>query len=113
MSVTSSPDIEIFDPPMCCSNGLCGPVVDPALLDVHETILRLKTEGTADVKRYLLQQQSDEFVKNPQVMKMLKDSGTEVLPITVVNGAVVKSGSYPAYEELISYIETAAGNRTG
>ncbi|MBI2487641.1 MAG: arsenic metallochaperone ArsD family protein, partial [Deltaproteobacteria bacterium] len=24
--------IEIFDPPMCCPGGLCGPTIDPALL---------------------------------------------------------------------------------
>lgn len=21
--------IEVFDPPMCCSSGVCGPAVDP------------------------------------------------------------------------------------
>jgi hypothetical protein len=23
--------VEVFDPPMCCSTGVCGPRVDPAL----------------------------------------------------------------------------------
>ena len=23
--------VEVFDPPMCCSTGVCGPSVDPAL----------------------------------------------------------------------------------
>lgn len=34
--------IEIFDPPMCCASGLCGPEIDPALLDINEAIIKLK-----------------------------------------------------------------------
>lgn len=107
--MSSSPVIQIFDPPMCCSTGLCGPSVDPALLDIHESILRLKNEGIVEVQRFLLQQQGSDFAKNPEVMKMLSDSGVEALPITAVDGRVVKSGSYPSYEELKGYVGTAAG----
>ena len=38
-------DVEIFDPPMCCPTGLCGPTLDQTLLDVNEMILRLQAEG--------------------------------------------------------------------
>jgi hypothetical protein len=24
--------VQVFDPPMCCSTGVCGPEVDPALV---------------------------------------------------------------------------------
>ena len=34
--------VEIFDPPMCCPTGLCGPTIDKALLDVNEMVLALK-----------------------------------------------------------------------
>ena len=27
--------IEIFDPAMCCSTGVCGPSVDPELTEWH------------------------------------------------------------------------------
>ena len=39
-------DIEIFDPPMCCPTGLCGPTLDQTLLDVSEMILALQSENT-------------------------------------------------------------------
>jgi len=52
--------LEIFDPPMCCPGGMCGPASDPALLDINEAILKLKKEvgGMLTVERYLLSQQA-------------------------------------------------------
>ncbi len=40
-------DVEIFDPPMCCPTGLCGPTLDQTLLDVNEMILTLQSEGVS------------------------------------------------------------------
>lgn len=99
--------IEIFDPPMCCPSGLCGPTIDPELLAINETILRLKSElnGQVRIERYLLTQQGDKFLKNPDVLAMLKSQGTTVLPVTIVNGKVLKSKAYPTYEELIETIK--------
>jgi hypothetical protein len=37
--------IEIYDPPMCCSSGLCCPVIDPVFVKVNEAILNLKKTG--------------------------------------------------------------------
>ena len=34
--------IEFFDPPMCCSTGVCGPTVDLTLVMVMDDIKRLK-----------------------------------------------------------------------
>ncbi len=108
--------IEIFDPPMCCPTGLCGPAIDPALLDIHEAILRVKREydGRAKVERYLLgqqpakfMQQPAKFMQQPAVIARLKVQGIPVLPITVVNGRVVKERAYPTYEELAAWIGRA------
>jgi hypothetical protein len=35
-------NIEIFDPAMCCSTGVCGPSIDPELLRVATVINSLK-----------------------------------------------------------------------
>ena len=94
--------IEIFDPPMCCPGGLCGPAIDPELLAINETILKLKSEydGQIRIERYLLTQRGDKFMKNPFVLAMLKKEGTTALPITIVNGKVFKTKAYPTLEEL-------------
>ena len=98
--------IEIFDPPMCCRGGLCGPSIDPALLDMNEAILKIdkKFNGNVKVERYLLSQQGPKFMQNPQILSLLKSGGVSVLPVTVVNGKVVKQKEYPSYEEIVEYI---------
>lgn len=103
--------VEIFDPPMCCPGGLCGPAIDPALLDINEAMVRLKKEfdGTLVVERYLLAQQGQKFMQNPQVLALLKSHGVAILPVTVINGKVVKQQAYPSYDELKSF--AAAGGQ--
>lgn len=98
--------IEIFDPPMCCPSGLCGPDIDPALLDVNEAILKIKKEydGQVKIDRYLLSQQGPKFMQQPEVMSRLQKFGVEILPLTLVDGKVVKEKSYPSYDELINYL---------
>lgn len=80
-------------------------IFDPALLDVSEAVSRLKNERVIEVKRYLLQQDGQKFFQNPEVMSLLKEKGTNALPVTVVNGKVVKQGAYPSYDELCSFAE--------
>jgi hypothetical protein len=98
--------IEIFDPPMCCPSGMCGPAIDPALLDVNEAILKIKKEsdGTVKIERYLLTQQTTKFLQNPEVLELLHTQGTAALPVTAINGKVVKQKVYPTHAELQGYI---------
>lgn len=100
--------IEIFDPPMCCAGGLCGPAIDPALLDVNEAVLKLKNEHGIVVQRYLLQQQGQKFMENPAVLALLQEHNTEILPVTVVGGKVVKTGTFPTYDELLDWSKGAS-----
>ena len=102
-------NIEIFDPPLCCPTGVCGPTIDPALLDAQEAILRVQSEfdGRVRVERYALGQQPGKFMQQPEVVARLKAQGVAVLPITLVDGRAVKEKAYPAYGELLSWIEDA------
>ena len=99
--------IEIFDPPMCCPGGLCGPALDPALLDIQEAILKISEEfsGRVTVHRYLLGQQPAKFMQQPEVLARLKSEGIAVLPLTAVNGHVVQERAYPTYESLCRWID--------
>lgn len=79
--------IEIYDSPMCCPGGLCGPIIDPELLDINEALIKIKHEldGQVSVSRYFLSQQAAKFMQNREVLKILQSEGTGALPITVIN----------------------------
>ncbi len=113
MDTASVVTIEIFDPPMCCPTGLCGPNTDPALLDIYEAILRIKSEydGRATVERYVLGQQPAKFIQQPEIIQRLKAHGVSVLPVTIVNGRVRKEHGYPSYADLKQWIEEPADGR--
>jgi hypothetical protein len=92
-------DVELFDPPMCCPTGLCGPTLDQTLLDVSETILALQRENLR-VERYQMASDPNAFLANAEVMKLVREKQMEALPIIVVHGKVIKSGGYPSLDEL-------------
>ncbi len=91
--------IAIYDPALCCSTGLCGPVVDPVLVQVNDAVLALKKQGV-EVERFNLSQQTRDFMTNKTVADLLHKNGKKVLPIIIVDGAVFKTGAYPSYEDL-------------
>ncbi|MDZ7720169.1 MAG: arsenite efflux transporter metallochaperone ArsD [Balneolaceae bacterium] len=71
--------IEVYDPAMCCSTGVCGPDVDDSLADFANDVKWLKSKGV-EVKRYNLGQEPEAFKANPPVLTRLQKGGTEVLP---------------------------------
>ena len=91
--------IEIYDPAMCCSTGMCGPDIDPVLVKMNDAVLSLKKQGV-EVERYNLAQQPKEFMDNRIVADLLHKNGKKVLPIVIVNGEVFRAGEYPSYEDL-------------
>lgn len=91
--------IELFDPPMCCPTGLCGPALDQTLLDVNEMILSLQEEGVY-VERYQMTSHPQKFIGNDEVMRLVRERQMEALPITAVHGQVIKVGMYPTVDEI-------------
>jgi len=91
--------IEIYDPPMCCSSGLCGPTLDPVLVKMNDAVLALKKQAV-EVERFNLAQQPKSFMDNKKIAGLLQKNGKKILPIIVVNGEVFRTGEYPAYEDL-------------
>lgn len=90
--------ILIYEPAMCCSTGVCGPSVDTELLRVATVIENLKKTG-ANIERFNLSGQPDAFINNSVISQYLKDNGPAILPITLVDGAIVKTKVYPTNEE--------------
>ena len=106
VSTPQPPLVEIFDPPMCCSSGLCGPTVDQTLLTVNEMVMALQTEGVS-VARYQMTNHHQKFMQNPAVMQLVRAQKMAALPITVVRGDVLKSGEYPTLAEIKAALDGA------
>ncbi|KLV28782.1 arsenite efflux transporter metallochaperone ArsD [Priestia megaterium] len=94
--------VEIFDPAMCCSTGVCGPSVDPELTRVASAIFALEKKGF-DITRYNLTSQPDKFVDQVEVNKILMDKGPDALPMVLVDGEMEKIGGYPTNEEFAEW----------
>jgi hypothetical protein len=92
-------DVEMFDPPMCCPTGLCGPSLDQTLLDVSEMIVSLQSENLR-VERYQMTSHPNAFLTNAEVMKLVREKEMAALPIIVVRGKVIKTGAYPTLAEI-------------
>jgi AhpD family alkylhydroperoxidase len=94
--------IQVFDPPMCCSTGVCGPSVNPELARFAANLDWLKRQGV-EVERYNLSQQPGAFAGTAVVKDALMKEGNDCLPLTVVDGSVVCRGKYPTREALAGY----------
>ena len=93
--------IELFEPPMCCTTGLCGPSVDERLVRLNEDLKRLQGEEPGlVVERYAINQQPFKFRDNADVYKLVTGNGKKILPVTTVDGKVVKTMDYPSYAEM-------------
>jgi hypothetical protein len=96
--------IEIYEPPMCCPTGVCGPAPDPELAAWQEVILKLKKDGHS-VERIAINQQPARFMSNPLVKKIVNAEGKDSLPITIIGDKVIIKGRYPKYEELVKEVK--------
>lgn len=94
----------IFDPAMCCSTGVCGPSVDPELLRMSTVLNSLSKKGVV-IDRYNLTSNPQVFVDNKVINELLNIEGVDILPVTIVDGEVVKTKTYPTNKELCELLE--------
>ncbi|MCM0647287.1 arsenite efflux transporter metallochaperone ArsD [Clostridium swellfunianum] len=94
----------IFDPAMCCSTGVCGPSVDKDLLRVATLLNNLKNKGIV-VERHNLTNNPQIFVDTKVINTMLLKEGIEVLPVTMVDGEIIKTKAYPTNEEFLQLLD--------
>jgi hypothetical protein len=91
--------IEVYDPAMCCSTGVCGPNVDPKLVQFAADLEWLKGKGV-QVLRYNLAQQPDKFANCKPVTDAMALAGDLCLPLILVNGIIVSRNVYPERSNL-------------
>ncbi len=95
--------IQVYDKPMCCSTGICGPEVDPVLPMFAADLDWLKSQGH-QVERYNLAQQPQAFIDNKTIHQLLSTTGTNCLPVIMIDGKVVSQTLYPSREELSGWL---------
>ena len=96
--------IQVFDPPMCCSTGVCGPSVDSALVQFAADLAWLESQGVT-VDRFNLSQQPQAFVSTPLVKESLAKDGNDCLPLILVDGRVASKGQYPSRQALAAFAQ--------
>lgn len=95
-------NMQIFDPPMCCSSGVCGADADQQLIgfsaDVHWA-----TQQGIQIERLNLSQQPMAFANNKVVNDFLHRSGQDALPLILMDGEIALAGRYPTRQELAKW----------
>jgi len=91
--------IEVYDPALCCSSGVCGPAPDEALAAFAGAMERLKAQGV-EVTRFNLAQEPLAFANQAEVKAILEKDGEDGLPLVFVDGSLYFRGVYPTVEQL-------------
>ncbi|MGE4334344.1 MAG: arsenite efflux transporter metallochaperone ArsD [Pigmentiphaga sp.] len=91
--------IQVFDPALCCSTGVCGVDVDQALVSFAADVDWAKQQG-AEIERFNLAQQPMSFAENAIVKGFLERAGQEALPLTLIDGELALAGRYPSRADL-------------
>ena len=95
--------IQIFDPALCCSTGVCGVAADQELARFAADVEWVRRHG-APIERFNLAQEPMAFVNQPIVKEALERLGPPGLPLTLVDGDIRCSGRYPSRDELVTWV---------
>ncbi|MPW26793.1 arsenite efflux transporter metallochaperone ArsD [Alkalibaculum sp. M08DMB] len=90
--------MQIFEPAMCCSTGLCGVGVDPELLRISTVLNSLEKNGFK-TDRFNLTDAPMEFINNRKINDFIYANGDEKLPVITLDGEIIIEGRYPSNEE--------------
>ena len=99
--------LQVFDPALCCSTGVCGADVDQALVSFSADLAWATSQG-AKIERFNLAQQPMAFAENAVVKGFLERSGAEALPLVLLDGEVALAGRYPNRAELTRWLGLTA-----
>lgn len=102
-------EVAVYDPPMGCLSGYCGPDGEDALTAFEADLDWLSSNGVA-VERYNLGHQPGAFAGNPSVRSLLQSEGMQCLPLVIVNGVVAHKGGYPSRRQLIDTLAGSGGD---
>jgi hypothetical protein len=95
--------VEIYEPPVGCGVGSCGPEGEEEL-ERFNSALKLLEERGVTVSRYNLGHEPEAFARNPVVKAAVKEHGIAVLPLVFGNDEVVCERRYPSSVELTEHL---------
>ncbi len=99
--------LQVFDPALCCSTGVCGTEVDQALVNFSADVDWLKHAG-GQIERFNLAQQPMAFAENSVVKAFLERTGAEGLPLILLDGEIAMAGRYPTRKELARFADISS-----
>ena len=99
--------IQVFDKPMCCSTGICGPQVDQILVRFAGDLDWLRRQGV-QVERYNLSQQPREFAQLADVRCGICRRRAWMPADHPRDGRIVCQGMYPSRQLLASWGHVAS-----
>ena len=91
--------IEVFEGPLCCNTGVCGPYPSQALVNFTADVDWLTRQGV-EVARANLAQDPGVFAASDVARAFVQKLGAEALPLIVVDGVTVATGRYPSRAEM-------------
>lgn len=103
--------IQVFEGPLCCNTGVCGPDPDQALVDFTADLDWLTRQGVS-VRRANLAQDPAAFADSAVARAFVQKVGASGLPLIVADDVTVATGRYPSRAELarIAGVEATAEN---
>ncbi|AII11253.1 arsenite efflux transporter metallochaperone ArsD [Rhodococcus opacus] len=94
--------IEIFEPALCCNTGVCGDDVDQALVTFSADLDWIRSQG-GDIAQFNLASEPLAFAEREPVKAFLQVSGSEGLPLVLVDGVTAQTGRYPDRTQLAKW----------
>ena len=94
------PSISVFEPPGCCSSGVCGPEVEESMAEFSAALAWAEKQGV-EVARYNLGYQPGAFVENMAVRDAIESDGMECLPLVMADDKIISKGVYLSKRELV------------
>ena len=91
--------VALLDTQTCCTAGLCGPNINHELMRIAVVIESLKKQGII-VTRHNLRDEPQVYVSNKTVNDFLQKHGADALPITLVDGEIAVSQTYPTTKQM-------------
>ena len=103
--------IEVFEPALCCNTGVCGDDVDQALVTFSADLDWVRSQG-GDIARFNLASEPLAFAEREPAKAFLQVSGSEGLPLVLVDGVTAQTGRYPDRAQLTTWAGLNADTTT-